>query len=82
MISELLKDAGFVIESHQNIVLERSFENLSAQILALPIEKDLSDAGDAVTRRVVEDVAVSLEKFADNEVFKVPQEAHLFQARV
>jgi len=82
IICELLKDAGFIIEAHQNIVLERRFENLFEQIMALPVEKDLSNAGDAVTLAVVDEVAVRLEKYADNKVFIVPQEAHLFEARV
>ncbi|MBL4767127.1 MAG: methyltransferase domain-containing protein [Rhodobacteraceae bacterium] len=82
VITELLESAGFVIEAHHNIVLERRFENLFEQIMALPVEMDLSDAGEAVTRAVVEDVAARLEKYASNNVFIVPQEAHLFEARV
>jgi len=81
LISELLNGSGFVIEAHQSIVLERRFENLFEQIMALPIEKDLSEADDAVTRAVVEDVAVKLEKYAEGEVFIVPQKAHLLEAR-
>lgn len=82
VISELLKGSGFEIEAHQRVVLERRFENLFEQIMALPIEKDLSEAGDAITRAVVEDVAVRLEKYSKGDVFIVPQEAHLFEARV
>jgi ubiquinone/menaquinone biosynthesis C-methylase UbiE len=82
VISDLLENAGFMIEAHQIIVLERRFENLFEQIMALPVEKDLRDAGDAITRAVVDDVAVRLERYADNEVFVVPQEAHLFEARI
>ncbi|MEY8099856.1 class I SAM-dependent methyltransferase [Falsihalocynthiibacter sp. S25ZX9] len=82
VITELFEEVGFVIEAHQKIVLERRFENLFEQIMALPVEKDLSDSGEAVTRAVVEDVAVRLEKYAVNNVFIVPQEAHLFEARV
>lgn len=80
-ISELLTGAGFVIEAHEIIVLERRFDNLFEQIMALPVEKDLSDAGDTVTHTVVKDVAVKLEEYANGETFIVPQEAHLFEAR-
>jgi ubiquinone/menaquinone biosynthesis C-methylase UbiE len=82
LITELLESADFVIEAHHNIVLERRFENLFEQIMALPVEKDLSDAGEAVTHAVVADVAAKLEKYSKNNVFIVPQEAHLFEARV
>ena len=81
-ISKLLKGSGFEIEAHQRVVLERRFENLSEQIMALPIEKDLSEAGDAITRAVVEAVAVGLENYSKGDVYIVPQEAHLFEARV
>ncbi|MBL4767848.1 MAG: methyltransferase domain-containing protein [Rhodobacteraceae bacterium] len=82
VITELLESAGFAIEAHSNIVLERRFENLFEQIMALPVEKDLNDAGEAIVRAVVENVAAKLEKYADNNVFVVPQEAHLFEASV
>lgn len=81
VIGELLKGSGFEIEAHQSIVLERRFENLFEQIMALPIEKDLSEVGDAVARAVVDEVAVRLEKYSKGDVFIVPQEAHLFEAR-
>lgn len=81
IIINLLESAGFVIETHQKIVLERRFEDLFEQIMALPVEKDLNNAGDAATRTVVDDVAARLEKYADNNVFIVPQEAHLIEAR-
>lgn len=82
VISGLLRDSGFVIEAHKSVVLERRFENLFEQIMALPIEKDLSEAGDTVTRAVVKEVAARLEEYAEGEVFIVPQKAHLFEARV
>jgi len=82
VINKLIKSAGFAIEAHQKIVLERRFENLFEQIMALPIEKDLTEAGDVVTRTVVEDVALRLKDYAEKQVFVVPQEAHLFEARV
>lgn len=81
VIRELIEEAGFEIEAHQSIVLERRFENLFEQIMALPIEKDLSEAGDIVTRAVVEDVAARLKTYAEGEFFIVPQKAHLFEAR-
>ncbi|AXI47922.1 hypothetical protein C1J03_19080 [Sulfitobacter sp. SK012] len=81
VIRELLEGSGFIIEAHQTIVLERRFENLFEQIMALPIEKDLSEAGDLVTSAVVKDVASKLSKYAVGEVFLVPQEAHLFEAQ-
>ncbi|MEP2028977.1 MAG: methyltransferase domain-containing protein [Paracoccaceae bacterium] len=82
VIRELLEGSGFIIEAHQEIVLERRFENLFEQIMALPVERDLRDAGDDVTLSVIEDVAGKLKKYAVNEVFIVPQKAHLFEARV
>lgn len=81
VIRELLEGAGFEIEGHQSIVLERRFENLFEQIMALPIEKDLNEAGDAITHTVVEDVAARLAEYAEGKVFIVPQKAHLFEAR-
>lgn len=72
IITELLESAGFAIEAHNNIVLERRFENLFEQIMALPVEKDLNDAGEAIMRAVVEGVAAKLEKYASNNVFVVP----------
>lgn len=81
VIRELLEGSGYTIESHQSIVLERRFDNLFEQIMALPIEKDLSESGDVATKAVVEDVAKKLGKYAVNEAFVVPQEAHLFEAR-
>ena len=81
-ITELLEITGFAVEAHQIIVLERRFEDLFEQIMALPVEKDLSNAGHAITRTVVEDVATALQKYADNNVFVVPQEAHFFEARI
>jgi len=81
VITELLEGTNFVIEAHHNIVLERRFENLFEQIMALPVEKDLSEAGEAATHKVVDHVAARLEKYAADNVFIVPQEAHLFEAR-
>lgn len=82
LIAGLLETAGFSIQAHQIIVLERRFENLSEQIMALPVEKDLSAAGEGITQTVVNDVAAKLAKYADNNVFVVPQEAHLFEAKL
>ncbi|PSL20087.1 class I SAM-dependent methyltransferase [Shimia abyssi] len=81
VIRDLLEGAGFTIEARQNIVLERRFDNLFEQIMALPIEKDLREAGDDVANAVVKDVAAKLKKYAVNDTFVVPQEAYLFEAR-
>lgn len=82
LITGLLEGAGFAVQAHHNIVLERRFENLAEQIMALPVSQDLNDAGDVVTASVVADVATRLEKYSQNGVFVVPQEAHLFEARI
>lgn len=81
VIRALLEGSSFTIEAQQSIVLERRFDNLFEQIMALPIEKDLSEAGEVVTNAVVKDVASKLEKYRVGEAFVVPQEAHLFEAR-
>lgn len=60
LISNLLLDAGFAQINLDKIVLQRTFEDLRAQILALPVEKDMRDCGDTVIERVIEDVAIRL----------------------
>ncbi|GAA6159064.1 hypothetical protein NBRC116589_12380 [Ruegeria sp. HU-ET01832] len=80
LISNLLVDAGFKIARHEPLVLERRFIDLRAQIMALPIETDLRDAGDDVTNKVVEEVADALSRYDNEGVLHVPQEAHLFVA--
>jgi len=82
VIANFLEAAGFSIKAHQKIVLQRRFESLAEQIMALPVEKDLSEAGEKIAQAVIVDVAAKLEKYADNNVFVVPQEAHLFEAQV
>ena len=82
VIAKLLAGAGFAIQARDSIVLERRFEHLFEQIMALPVEKDLSEAGKEATDAVVEDVAAGLEQYAKGNVFIVPQEAHLFEAQV
>lgn len=81
VIRALLEGSNFTVEAQQSIVLERRFDNLFEQIMALPIEKDLSEAGEVVTNAVVKDVASKLKKYRVGEAFVVPQEAHLFEAR-
>ncbi len=82
VIANLLEGADFAIQTHGILVLERRFDDLFAQIMALPVEKDLSEAGEATTNAVVDDVAVGLEQYAKGDTFIVPQEAHLFEAKV
>ncbi len=80
IISNLLVDASFEIARYEPLVLERRFIDLRAQIMALPIETDLRDAGADVTNKVVEEVADALSKYDKESVLHVPQEAHLFVA--
>lgn len=80
LIARLLRGASFEIARHEALVLERRFEDLRAQIMALPVEKDLTHAGEAVTDAVVQDVAAGLAKYRRGTAFLVPQEAHLFRA--
>jgi ubiquinone/menaquinone biosynthesis C-methylase UbiE len=79
-IKRLLQDAALEITRHDAIILERRFEGLRAQILALPVEKDLLQAGESVISAVVEEVEADLSDYADGNVYVVPQEAHLFLA--
>lgn len=80
LISNLLTDSGFQIIRHDALVLERRFEDLRAQIMALPIEADLRKAGDSITETVVAEVAAALALYDRSGVLHVPQEAHLFVA--
>ncbi len=82
VIAELLEGAGFAVQARDSIVLERRFEDLFEQIMALPVAEDLSEAGKEATDAVVEDVAAGLEQYAKGNIFIVPQEAHLFEAQV
>lgn len=81
LISELLCTAGFEIVSHDAVILERRFEDLHAQIMALPVEADLRQAGDTTIETVVSEVSASLERYDKDGVMCVPQEAHLFCAK-
>lgn len=80
LIATLLREASFEIARHEGVVLERRFDDLKAQIMALPVEKDLHEAGRAVVDEVVRDVAAGLARFRRGTAFFVPQEAHLFCA--
>ncbi|WP_425081366.1 class I SAM-dependent methyltransferase [Ruegeria arenilitoris] len=80
VITSLLRDAGFSITSHDSIVLQRRFEDLSAQVLALPVEQDMRAKGEAVIDQVLEDIAARLAPYVQDGVFIVPQEAHFFVA--
>ncbi|WP_170791670.1 class I SAM-dependent methyltransferase [Ruegeria lacuscaerulensis] len=80
LISNLLTDAGFQISRQDALVLERRFEDLRAQIMALPIEVDLRKAGDRIAEAVVAEVAAKLAQYDRSGVLHVPQEAHLFVA--
>lgn len=80
LIQSLLQQAGFTIKTHDAIVLQRRFEDLAAQILALPVEKDMRERGDAVSAAVIASVADLLAPHEINGVFVVPQEAHFFVA--
>lgn len=80
VIAKLLEDAGFKIALHDAVVLERRFEDLRAQIMALPIEADLRTAGETVANKVIEEVACELAAYDRVGVLHVPQEAHLFCA--
>lgn len=80
VITSLLRDAGFSITRHDGIVLQRRFEDLRAQVLALPVEQDMRAKGEAVIDQVLEDIAAQLAPYALSGVFIVPQEAHFFVA--
>ena len=81
LIGSLLKDAEFTITTHGAIILQREFADLRAQILALPVEKDMREKGDAVVDLVIARVAKLLAPFDRDGVFIVPQEAHFFSAK-
>ncbi|WP_170562110.1 class I SAM-dependent methyltransferase [Ruegeria atlantica] len=80
LITSLLQDAGFSVVEHDAITLQRRFEDLRAQILALPIESDIRQKGEGATEHVINDVSDFLLPYAQDGVFVVPQEAHFFVA--
>ncbi len=80
LIAALLTDAGFRTSAAEGVVLQRRFDDIRAQILALPIEADLRAAGPDITDQVVAETARRLAPFEKSGVFVVPQEAHLFHA--
>lgn len=80
LITSLLQAAGFRSVEHDIIVLQRRFEDLRAQVLALPVEPDIRAKGDGVIDRVVQDIASHLSPYDRDGVFIVPQEAHFFAA--
>jgi len=81
VITKLLHDAGFEIVLHDAVVLERRFDDLHSQIMALPIEADLRQAGDTVIKTVVTEVSAELSKYDKDGILCIPQEAHLFCAK-
>ncbi|MEP3279378.1 MAG: class I SAM-dependent methyltransferase [Stappiaceae bacterium] len=81
VISQLLSDAGYEVVLHDAVILERRFDDLHAQIMALPIEADLRKAGEATIDTVVAEVAEALTQFRKDGTLAVPQEAHLFCAK-
>ena len=80
LITALLDGAGFRVAKHDIITLHRRFEDLRAQVLALPVEQDMRAKGDAVIDRVLKDIADHLAPFDKDGVFIVPQESHFFAA--
>ncbi len=81
VITKLLHDAGFEIVLHDAVVLERRFDDLHSQIMALPIEVNQREAGDTVIKTVVTEVTAELSQYDKNGTLYVPQEAHLFCAK-
>lgn len=81
VIQALLEENGFAVKRHTPIVLQRRFEDLGEQILALPIEKDLREAGEEKTQMVIDTTAKLLAPYDTGGVFIVPQEAHFFEAQ-
>lgn len=81
VISDLLEAAGFEIVELDGVVLERRFADLRSQIMALPIEKDLRNAGEDVADKVVAEVSNELSRYDREGVLHVPQEAHLFVSK-
>lgn len=81
LITQLLQQAGFTIDRLDGVILHRRFEDLGAQILALPVESDMRTAGEEATQAVITEAANRLMPYNQAGVFIVPQEAHLFVAR-
>lgn len=81
LIKDLLRNAGFEARAPDGIVLQRRFEDLRTQIMALPVEADILAKGPDMVDSVVNDVAGRLHRFLNGDVYVVPQEAHLFVAR-
>ena len=80
VIARLLQEAPFEIIRHEELVLERRFDDLRAQIMALPVEQELLAAGEDIVAAVVREVAECLSGYARDAAFIVPQQAHLFCA--
>ena len=78
VIRSLFGDAGFETELHDAVILERRFDDLHAQVMALPIEADLRQAGDGVIETVITEVSAELSQYGKGGILCVPQEAHLF----
>ncbi|WP_164660416.1 class I SAM-dependent methyltransferase [Tropicibacter sp. Alg240-R139] len=76
----LLEETGFTVKRHETIDLQREFDELGEQILALPIEKDLREAGAEKTQLVIDTTAKLLAPYERDGVFIVPQKAHFFDA--
>ncbi|WP_170571540.1 class I SAM-dependent methyltransferase [Ruegeria atlantica] len=80
IITNLLRQAGYSIALHDGIILQRRFEDLRAQVLALPVEQDMREKGEAVIDLILDDISTRLAPYAQDGVFIVPQEAHFFVA--
>ena len=81
VITKLLHDAGFEIVLHEAVILERRFDDLYSQIMALPIEADLRQAGETIVETVVTEVSAELSQYDRDGILCVPQEAHFFCAK-
>lgn len=80
VIADLIEGAEFTIRSHEILVLQRHVDDLHAQIMGLPVESHLRQAGVDATNAVVRDVAEELGKYMKNGTYILPQSAHVFEA--
>lgn len=78
VIRALLADCGLNVTLQDRITLPRRFDDLRAQVLALPFEQDIQAAGPAVVDAVVADTARLMAPYREGDSFVMPQETHLF----
>lgn len=86
IIRALLVDAGFVDVTLQKLTIERVIgpanESIPNEIAGNPVGPDVASRGEKVLDQIVKEVGKALESYQRHDGFAIPQDTHLFQARV